>query len=552
MKEPLISLALALAFGAAASSARADEGVVRKAMDDEMTRSLAELRVGSSAPPYYLRYTVTDVDRGRLSAQLGVLLTDDRASTRNARVDVRVGSPEQDNTNFRLGGAGRTAGISLEDDYAAVRRDLWLLTDRECKSALETLAKKKASRTIENADKDKVPDFAKAPSVHVVKDHSTPISDADRAAIKALILRVSRVFREFPTVHSGRVDAEVGTVRRRLLTSEKTWTDERWSQVVVEVMGDTVAEDGQKLRATLRYTSVNVAGLPLDKIEAEARAMAKNLADQRSAPQVEAGSATVLFEGQAAAQLAAMLLAGPLSGQPVPRSAGESTKDGSTSLADKLGLMVAPKWLSVTDDPTALGPGKRALLGAYDSDDEGVPAEKVTLIENGVVKSLLMSRTPRKEISRSNGHGRATWGPIKGSSGSLFVTATGGLDRRKLLAAAVKSAGAKGTVYLVQQLSEASGIGRGQTLQAAVAFRYKDGKEDVVRGLSLEGFSPKKLKNDLIGAGKELTVLDEGSLVTPRSVVTPALLFEDVDVGKPSDKNKKPPLYPSPLALGSR
>jgi TldD protein len=220
------------------------------------------------------------------------------------------------------------------------------------------------------------------------------------------------------------------------------------------------------------------------------------------------------------------------------------------SLADKLGLLVAPKWLTVTDDPTALGPSKRALFGAYDTDDEGVPAEKVTLIDHGMVKSLLMSRTPRKEIPRSNGHGRGTWGGIRATAASLFVTATGGLDRRGLLAAAARSAGPKGTVYVVQQLGEASGIGRGQTLQVRVAYRVKDNKEEVVRGLSLEGFTPKKMKKDLIAAGKDLVALDADIFGMPMSVVTPALLFEDVDVGKPNDKNKRPPLYTSPLAGG--
>src|SRR5262249_35602900 len=118
------------------------------------------------------------------------------------------------------------------------------------------------------------------------------------------------------------------------------------------------------------------------------------------------------------------------------------------------------------------------------------------------------------------------------------------------LAAAARSAGPKGTVYVVQELGAASGIGRGQTLQVRVAYRVKEGKEEVVRGLSLEGFTPKKMKKDLIGAGKELIVHDDDLYGMPGSIVPPPLLFEDVDVGKPNDKNKRPPLYPSPLAGG--
>ena len=220
--------------------------------------------------------------------------------------------------------------------------------------------------------------------------------------------------------------------------------------------------------------------------------------------------------------------------------------DGSNSFAEKIGLVVAPKWLSVVDDPTALGPNKRLLGSGYDTDDEGVPAERVTLIDKGIVKTLLMSRAPRKDLPKSNGHGRGG-ASIRAAATNLFVTASGGLARRDLLAAAVRSAGPKGTVYIVRQLSESSGIGRGQTIQARIAVRYKDGKEEPVRGLSLEGFAPKKLKKDLVAAGNEPFVVEEYA----QSIVTPALLFEDVDVGRPNDKNRTPPLYPSPLATGA-
>src|SRR5262249_47887779 len=152
------------------------------------------------------------------------------------------------------------------------------------------------------------------------------------------------------------------------------------------------------------------------------------------------------------------------------------------------------------------------------------PPEKVTLIDQGVLKTLLMSRTPRKEIPRSNGHGRGFFG-VRAAAGNLFVKVTGGQGRKELLAAAQRSAGPKGTVYVVRRLGEGSGMGRGQTLQPTMAFRLKDGKEEVVRGLSLEGFTPKKMKKDLIAAGKELFTLDEEGWGADMSVVSPALVF---------------------------
>lgn len=559
LARALAALAVTFALDAGLTAPRAlaapsraaevvDDGAVKKAMEDEMARSLAQLKLGAEAPPYFLRYVVVDSDRSWVSARLGALVDEEEQPSRALHIEVRVGSPDEDNTNFVGSSPGGSATVTREDDYGVLRRDLWQLTDREYKQALESIARKKASRAVQAAEKDKVPDFSKAPVVNTVTNKATAPTAADRAKLKDLTLKLSAVFREFPKVDSGRVSAGAEATRRRLLTSEKTWTDERKSRVRVDVLADTIADDGQHLSSSLAFTASDVASLPpLEKMEAEVRELAKNLTAQRTAPQVEAGVASVVFEGQAAGQIARLLLAAPLSGQPIPRAPGERrATDGSSSFADKLGLVVAPKWLGVVDDPTALGPNKRALGGGYDTDDEGVPAERVTLIDKGVVKTLLMSRAPRKEIPRSNGHGRGA-ASIRAAASNLFVNATGGLARKDLLAAAARSAGPKGAVYVVRQLSESSGIGRGQTIQARVAVRYKDGKEEPVRGLSLEGFAPKKLKKDLVAAGKELFVVEEYS----QSIVTPALLFEDVDVGRPNDKNRTPPLYPSPLAAGA-
>ncbi len=536
---------------AAAPTPPVDDAAVRRALEDEMARSLKELKLGSEAPPYYLRFAVVDSDRAWASARLGAMVDADRQPSRSLHIELRVGSPDDDNTNFVGSSPGGSASVTREDDYAVLRRDLWQLTDREYKDALQTFARKRASKAVQAAekDKDRVPDFAKAPAVQLISNKAVVPSDADRAKVRDLTLKLSSVFREYPKVDNGRVIAGLDVTRRRILTSEKTWTDERRSQVRVDVYAETVADDGQHLNAGLAFTSADVAGLPpLEKMEAEVRALAKNLAEQRAAPQVEAGSASVLFEGAAAAQLARMMLAWSLTGQPIPRSPGERMAvDGSMSFADKLGLVVAPKWFSVVDDPTATGPGKRLLAGGYETDDEGVTGERVTLVDQGVVKTLLMSRAPRKEITKSNGHGRGT-GSIRAASSNLFVNVTGGLSRAELLAAARRSAGPKGTVYVVRQLGEGSGLGRGQTLQARVAFRVKDGKEEAVRGLSLEGFAPKKLKKDLVAAGKEPYVLEDHSQAT----VSPSLLFEDVDVGRPNEKNRTPPLYPSPLAAAPR
>jgi len=294
---------------AAAPAGPTDDAAVRKALEDEMARSLTQLKLGSEAPPYFLRYVVVDSDRSWVSARLGALVDEDLQPSRTLHIEVRVGSPDEDNTNFAGSSPGGSATVTREDDYGVLRRDLWQLTDREYKDALATLARKKASRAVQAAEKDKVPDFSKAPVVSTVTNKAVPVADADRAKLKELMLKLSSIFREFPKVDSGRVSSVTELSRRRLLTSEKTWTDERRSRVRIDVLADTIADDGQQLNASLAFTASftasDTASLPpFEKMAADVRALAKNLTDQRTAPQAEAGVASVLFEGQAAGQLA--------------------------------------------------------------------------------------------------------------------------------------------------------------------------------------------------------------------------------------------------------
>jgi predicted Zn-dependent protease len=551
--------ALGLILALAASSPVKNDATVKRAMEDEMARATVDLHTGAEPPPYWVGFTVTDVDRQSVSASLGKLVESRVVNPRVARVDLRVGRPEEDNTNFVAPLSVDSLFLfvppatSRDDDYLGLRRALWQATDSQYKLAVEALAAKKASKSTQSIDSgDRTPDFAPAPPVTSNVARPSALGTATLTTLEVTAVRLSRVLAEFPALTVGRVDGTVEHERRRLLTSEKTWTDSTWDRARLDITAETIAVDGQRLSATTSFTADGVGGLyahpRIDELEAEVRALAKNLAEQRAAPLAEPGSGSVVFEGRAASQLARLLFTASLSGQPIPRTGREPVvHDGSASFADKLGQSVAPKWLTVEDDPSARAPSGRPLFGTYVTDDEGVLGQRVTLIDRGTVKTLLMSRAPRKQVPLSNGHGR---GRSHASASNVIVSAEKGnaLSRGALLAVASRAAGPKGTVYVVRELDRGSGLGRGQTLRATVAFRVnaKDGREEPVRGVSLEGFTLQKLKKDLVAAGTERALLEESNGV-PVSVSAPALAFQDVDVGKPSDTKKQPPLYPAPL-----
>jgi hypothetical protein len=561
--------ALFMPMGAGRAAVRVDDEAVRAALRDELARSTAELHLGDEPRPYYLAYTIFDAEQATVSATFGATTSSHAYRGRLLRTDVRVGSPAFDNTNFEPG--AKVDALPEEDDYASLRRELWLRSDEAYKQAVELLARKRAAAAGQAGEDDaSLGDFSKeAPTKHEVP---FPAGKVEPEALRAAVAKVSAIFREYPAITSARVTGTYTVTRRRMLSSEGTWVDDAQRTTKIDVVAETQAEDGMKLRDFVPFTALEPSGLPsLAEMEKGVRAMAAELTAMRTAPIAETGSGAVLFEGLAAAQLTKLLLADHLAGTPPPKTATAASDDGGQQavLATKLKQKVASPIVSAVDDPLLGKAQGVSLFGSYRVDDEGVPAERVSLVEHGVLQGLLMTRTPRKEIARSNGHARAPRfaGP-HAHIGTLVLSAKQGLPRAALLAELARIAKGGGvTTYVVRLLDDgllpagesddllslfSFGGGRNgpPPIRPLVVYRVEGGKETLVRGLALENLDPRSLK-DITAAGHEPVVynyIDEGNGFAgiPTTIVAPPILVSDVDIRRLTGKYRRPPLYPPP------
>ena len=131
-------------------SAQQKEDVLLKALKDEMNRSMEKLQLKDMEKPYYIEYAVDDAETFIIKAAFGAIVESDHDRDRMLRVGLRVGSYDFDNSEFAGGRSpfsmigGRPTQLVLEDDYAALRHDMWLATDRAYKQALEQLAAKRS------------------------------------------------------------------------------------------------------------------------------------------------------------------------------------------------------------------------------------------------------------------------------------------------------------------------------------------------------------------------------------------------------------------------
>jgi len=565
---------LAKPAAAPATALRNNPATVRQAMEDELARSMKDLHMGDDDPrPYFIAYTISDLEQATTSATLGATTTAHAYRGRLLRTEVRVGDANFDNSNFE--GGAHVESVPIEDDYAALRRELWLRSDEAYKNAVETLARKRSAAAGQAAadEDDGIGDFSSPGAARV--EVPFVASAANPEVLRETVRRLSLVLASFPEIYGSHVTGTAAVVRRRLASSEGSWVDDNQRTVRIDVIADTQADDGMKLRSFVPFSALEPAGLPpFVEMEKAVRAMAKELVAVRHAPVATSGAGAVLFEGPAAAQIVKMLLGDQLGGTPPPKTASAGSDDGGQQsvLANKLGQRVAAPILSLVDDPLlAVAPGKAPVFGNYRVDDEGVPAQRVSLIEKGVLKSLLMSRTPRKEITKSNGHGRAPrFAGVRAHVGTLVLSSAKGVKRGELLAGLDKIARGGGvTTYIVRLLDDGSipgdmddmsamfSFGSGNhgppPIRPLIVYRLSHGKETLVRGLALENLLPRSFK-EVSATGNEPVVynyLDGGPGFSgvPSTIIAPALLFPDVDIRRQPGKHRKPPVYPSPLAL---
>jgi predicted Zn-dependent protease len=218
---------------------------------------------------------------------------------------------------------------------------------------------------------------------------------------------------------------------------------------------------------------------------------------------------------------------------------------------DRLNRTVLPRFLSVFDDPTTQRIGDRELLGHYQVDDQGVPARRVSLIEQGVLKNFLMSRRPGKDMPQSNGHGRSGIpGRETAQIGNLFIQSSEGKSYEDLKQQLLSMCRQESLEYgiLVKAL-----VGDGRSALGAPVLTYKvyvdDGREELIRGAAAQGIPIRSLRQ-IEAVGNDAFVVNRlagsSDLPTPTSIVAPSVLLEEVDLKRPTGTQQKPSLLTHP------
>ena len=528
-------------------------------------------------PPYYISYAAHDSWAVLIGAEQGAILSSNADHARTADIVVRVGDPSLDNTHgTHRTSAIRSVPLPLDDDPNAIARALWRGTNSEYGNSLQTWLQVKTENQVRAKEEDTSPDFSpnfskdssdssaarpfvsSSPTVpsNMQPGRIDPIH-IDRDQWNARVRALSVIFRDYPHVYSNLTILSVDDDTGYFVSSEgaRIVTPHQLARLVI--LATTRAADGMDLFRAQTFEAKTADGLPSQKdLEAAVRALGASLEQLRTAPITEPFDGPALLSGRASAVFFHEVLGHRLEGQ---RQRGD--EEGQTFTKD-IGKPILPSFLSVADDPTLATFDGTYLSGYYTYDDEGQRARKVELIQDGVLKTFLMSRQPIASVSSSNGHGRSQPGQMPtGRQGNLIVTSTRTVPESRLRQMLIDEARKQNKPYglYFEDISSGFAVTTRNAPQAfqvipLVVYRvYTDGRPDeLVRGVSIVG-TPQAALNRILATGDKREVFNgecgAESGTIPVSAIAPAMLVSEIETQRQQQGTARPPILPPPTAV---
>jgi len=536
----------------------AQQNTVLDAAKKEMQRQYKELSK-QDTPPYFLAYNIIETKRDYISASFGNISNDSRQHRRVLDIDLRVGDYKFDNTHIIRGnpfnfmsGAGAIS-LPLENDEEAIRKVIWFATDRNYKDAIERYEKALTNEAVKVAMEDTSADFSREqPSKYVGK-----ITDViyDKEYWSQKLRDISSLFSGYPWIYQGDAFLNIEHNIKTIVTTEGTELHFDEHYIRMSIRAKTKADDGTSLPIYKNYFAFTIDQLPSqDIIEADVAKMINELRQLKDSEILATYSGPALLSGEASGVFFHEIFG--------HRVEGHREKDPNSSQMFKKAIdeKILPEYMNVIFDPGKKELAGKPLSGYFKYDDEGVKAEKVVTVENGIFQNFLMSRVPIEGFPNSNGHGRKQPGykPVTRQS-NLIVTADKTHSQEELRQQLIEMCKEENREFglfidLVQEGFTLTGRQLPNSFNVHPVLIYKvyvDGRPDeMVRGLNMIG-TPMTTFANIVAAGDDMGVFngicgaESGGI--PVSACSPSLLLSKIETQNKPKSQAKPPLLPSPV-----
>lgn len=560
----LVTIILASLFAPVASSQKSTptstKSAVMTALQEELQRAQKILKQKGDPPPYLIAYQVYESQQTVVTAQYGALQSSESYRMRFLDVDVRVGDYQLDNTHRGGGGGGGYYGggggaipISSEDDLDALKSTIWMVTDQKYKAAQERLIQIKANQAVKVEEEDKSADLSReTPQTAVTATPS--LGKVDRGEWEKRLKAWSALFNKYPEIFSSNISFNADDTTKYLVNTEGSAIQHGNVHARLAIYARTKAEDGMELYRYETFDAFTPDKLPSEEtVIAAIERMSKDLVALRKAPVIEPYTGPAILSGRASGVFFHEIFGHRIEGH------RQKEEDSGQTFTKQVNKPILPDFISVYDDPTLKQLSGIDLNGHYQFDDEGVKAQRVPVVENGILKNFLMSRSPIKGFPNSNGHGRKQPGmrPV-GRQGNLIVQASKTVPeanlRELLIAECQKQNKPYGLIFKdISGGFTTTGRTAPQAFQVTPVMVYRvyaDGRPDeLVRGVDLIG-TPLTSFSKIVAASDSTEVFNgvcgaESGWV-PVSAVSPSILTTQIEVQKKPKSNERLPILPPP------
>lgn len=558
------------------------------AMKQEIQRGMDSLKIEKMLSPKFISYSISDAKALQIEAILGGIVKSEERPIRLFENRVLVGENVKTNENYldenNMWSRSRLSNkIPFSDNKNDIRRALWLLTDNNYKDAITNYEAKISALSQQSLTEEEkqLLDFCTVTKSETLIPYQS--FQLNKSQMESLAQNLSAIFKKYPLIQTSDVNVFAYDGQVYFANSEGTFVQYPLQVVSVKVVATTQAPSGEVLNDYVLWFTQNILQLPDEKtMTAEIEKMAKNLTDLTQKVAIsEPYCGPILFEGQAAAEVFVQKFFTNINGlitvrKPVIGSeqiismAGDKVKENT--LEAMINKKIISRDISIKAIPTLTTFQNTALIGSFIADAEGVKApDTLVLVENGVLKNLLCTRTPSLKMKQTNGHARAALsnGGVKTVTGPGVIKMVNNnpatsVDKKKLkemLLAAAKEEDLEYAYIIRKVVSDASGIKdesstsyygssepKKDLTKTIQVYRVKvsDGSEELVSFAEVQGLSTKSFKR-LLATSSEMQVYNtmikpinidlykwEYKLTgTPASFILPdGLLFQELDIVK--------------------
>jgi TldD protein len=572
----------------------ADADQTLKAMHDELERSRDRMQLPNVDKPYFIQYRLVDLDVRTITASFGALVSTSTSHNRLMDVSARIGDYKLDSSNFisgdnPVGFLGSAGQVGVDGDYNSLRQDLWIATDQAYKQALDDMAHKQGYlRSLSKPPE--IADFSQEKSVVMINPHVLP--DWSNRNWEQEAKQATAVLRTLPGLYANRITYTLIFETYYVMNTEGTQLRVSRTLSSIEASIETQAPEGVPMHHFYSSYVSRPADLPsAAEVSRQLDARGKELMQLRTADPMPAYSGPILFEARAAASLLAQMLGPSVIGSRPPLSMLPLVDQlmeqlgGRNEWSGRVGTRVLPTDASLVDDPSATDAQGRPLAGSFAVDDEGVPSQRVSIVDAGILRNFNMSRRPGSDFAQSNGHGRNVFlAEARAASSNLVFRSAKGISAaeiKKNFLASCKEEGREWCLLVREMDNPAIGIGRQEDLSSEfkeiasgassgervplVVYKVNvaDGSEQLLRPGHLLGMNLRVLR-DASGFGNDPATFsymqsqEQGIAGTalaaygtvdngiPSTVSAAALLFPDVEVREARGEMRRLPLVPPP------